>query len=326
MEWDGMGWVGDGSEEHRGKFGGPDQGQFSPSKSRRVQFASKKSTRFTFSWRQTWSAMFFASVSFPCAPIPEISVSEVMTHRDSHYEHEIKNFLECEKIADGNDLHLILLKWKEEKEINTMSDLIIIPKPHLKKLQRCSRTWQTFCKNSNADTICVQARKKFLIIPSFFHVNMKIYFLDASLDWDIGVLLQHYIIELCPKMPQADKERLKMILYDELASKMGTIPEQDWLNSDWLSCPRCSFACKKQPLGRLRFGSRLAQDLLQKTGGVVTVFPLTMHSARPCLFEMPLLGPRHPNLSSFQLCKCNTNNNGSQVMRNEFHHSVKLSS
>jgi len=105
-----------------------------------------------------------------------------------------------------------------------MSDWIIIPKQHLKEIDKMlPKTAGLLQKLETKYDPYHGKKKKFLIFPSRFRDNMRICVSGVSLEWELGFLLQHHITKLYPEMPRAEKEHLKAIFYDELITQLDEI-------------------------------------------------------------------------------------------------------
>ena len=105
-----------------------------------------------------------------------------------------------------------------------MSDWIIIPKQHLKKIDKMLPKTAGLLQRLEAKYDPYRGKeKKFLIFPSRFRKNMKICISGVSLEWELSFLLQHHIIKIYPEMPQAEKDHLKAIFYGELITQLDEI-------------------------------------------------------------------------------------------------------
>jgi len=105
-----------------------------------------------------------------------------------------------------------------------MSDWIIIPKQHLKKIAKLLPEAAELLQKLEIKYDPYHGKeRKVLIVSSHFHEKMEFCVANGSMDLNLTILLQHYIDKLYPKMSEADRERFKWILYGEVVSKMGLI-------------------------------------------------------------------------------------------------------
>ena len=113
-----------------------------------------------------------------------------------------------------------------------MNQWIIIPKTELKEVARIApdkdgllRALETrFGHNHNI-------KSGFFILPCRPDEKPAICHTHSSLDWNLAILLHHYIEKLCPRMSRTTKNRLEACLQDELNNKYNAIMHETVRNA-----------------------------------------------------------------------------------------------